>query len=333
MMNGTIRRSIRQISVALSLSLLSVGAGASARADNYPNKPIEVIVGYLPGGATDFAARVVAEALSTSLGQPVIVNNRPGASSAIAVDAVKRASPDGYTLLFGNNDAIAILPAVKPDVAYKIPDDLTFVSRIVEFPLVFAVSSKVPVKTMAEFVEYAKANPGKFNYGSSGVGGSLHIEGVRLALAAGIDITHVAYKGAAGAVTDLIGGSIDGMFGTVKDIAAHLNTGAIRLLAVTSPARVPAVPDVPTLAEVGLGDATVTGWFALMGPANMPKEVTDKLNKAVAAALARPEVAKRLADSGLYPSPLAGTEFTNFVVQEFQQFKALAVKQNIQITE
>ncbi|RUU80193.1 MAG: tripartite tricarboxylate transporter substrate binding protein [Mesorhizobium sp.] len=333
-MIGSYKKSAHAMLTALSLVLLSLaGANCAKAADDYPNKPIEVIVGYLPGGATDFAARVLAESLSTSLGQPVIVNNRPGASSAIAVDAVKRADPDGYTLLFGNNDAIAILPAVKPDVAYKIPDDLTFISRVVEFPLVFAVSTKLPLNAMKDFVEYAKANPGKFNYGSSGVGGSLHIEGVRMALAAGIDITHVAYKGAAGAVTDLVGGQIDGMFGTVKDISAHLNTGTIKLLAVTSPERVPVVPDVPTLAEAGLGDATVTGWFALMGPANMPKEVTDKLSKAVADALVKPEVAKRLADSGLYTSPLAGAEFKDFVVKQLDTFKTIAEKQNIRITD
>lgn len=332
-MNRSIVASVRRFSVALSLSLLSLGASVSAQADDYPNKPVEFIVGYLPGGATDFAARVIAEAISPALGQPVIVNNRPGASSAIAVDAVKRADPDGYTFLFGNNDAMAILPAVKPDVSFKIPDDLTFVSRVVEFPLVFAVNANVPAKTMGEFVEYAKANPGKFNYGSSGVGGALHIEGVRLAAAAGIDITHVAYKGSAGAVTDLVGGSIDGMFATVKDIGAHLNTGSIRLLAVTSPDRVPVVPDVPTLAESGLSDATATGWFALMGPANLPKEVADKLSKAIADALAKPEVAKRLADSGLYASPLSGTEFTDYAVNEYQLFKDLAEKENIRITE
>ena len=332
-MIGSYKKPAKAMLAALSLSMLSVFGGTSAQAQDYPNKPIEIIVGYLPGGATDFAARVIAESLTKSLGQPVIVNNRPGASSAIAVDAVKRADPDGYTLLFANNDAMAILPAVKPDVAYKIPDDLTFISRVVEFPLVFAVSTKLPLNTMAEFVEYAKANPGKFNYGSSGVGGSLHIEGVRMALAAGIDITHVAYKGAAGAVTDLVGGQIEGLFGTVKDVAAHLNTGTIKLLAVTSPERAPVVPDVPTLAESGLGAATVTGWFALVGPANLPKEVTDKLSKGVADALANPDVAKRLSDSGLYASPLAGAEFKDFVVQQLATFKDVADKQNIRITD
>jgi tripartite-type tricarboxylate transporter receptor subunit TctC len=332
-MIGSYKKPARAMLAALSLSVLSVFGATSAQAQDYPNKPIEIVVGYLPGGATDFAARVIAESLTKSLGQPVIVNNRPGASSAIAVDGVKRADPDGYTLLFANNDAMAILPAVKPDVAYKIPDDLTFISRVVEFPLVFAVSTKLPLNTMQEFVDYAKANPGKFNYGSSGVGGSLHIEGVRLGLAAGVDITHVAYKGAAGAVTDLVGGQIEGLFGTVKDVSAHLNTGTIKLLAVTSPERAPVVPDVPTLAEAGLGAATVTGWFALVGPANLPKDVTDKLSKGVADALANPEVAKRLADSGLYASPLAGPEFKDFVVQQLATFKDVADKQNIRITD
>jgi tripartite-type tricarboxylate transporter receptor subunit TctC len=324
---------LRGIFAALSMTILSSFAANAALADDYPNKPIEFIVGYLPGGATDFAARVLAEAMSPILGQPIIVNNKPGASSAIAVDQVKRADPDGYTLLFGNNDAMAILPAVKPDVAYKIPDDLTFISRAVEFPLVFVVSANLPVKTMGEFVEYAKANPGAFNYGSSGVGGSLHIEAVRMAQAAGIDITHIPYKGAAGAVTDLVGGSIDGMFGTVKDVSAHLNTGTIRLLAVTSPDRVPVVPDVPTLTEAGLGEATVTGWFALMGPANLPADVTDKLSKAVAEALAKPEVKQRLADNGLYVSVLGGPEFKDYVVSQYQIFKDVSDKQNIKITD
>ena len=331
-MIGAYKKPARAMLAALSLSAMSV-FGGTAQAQDYPNKPIEIVVGYLPGGATDFAARVVAESLTKSLGQPVIVNNRPGASSAIAVDQVKRADPDGYTLLFANNDAMAILPAVKPDVAYKIPEDLTFISRAVEFPLVFAVSTKLNLNTMKEFVDYAKANPGKFNYGSSGVGGSLHVEGVRLGLAADIDITHVAYKGAAGAVTDLVGGQIDGMFGTVKDVSAHLNTGTIKLLAVTSPERAPVVPDVPTLAESGLGAATVTGWFALVGPANLPKEVTDKLSKGVADALADPEVAKRLSDSGLYPSPLAGADFTKFAVDQLAIFKEVADKENIRITD
>lgn len=326
-------RSIRTIVGALSLSLMTSIGAYPAMADDYPNKPIEFIVGYLPGGATDFTARVMAEAMSPILGQPIIVNNKPGASSAIAVDAVKRADADGYTLLFGNNDAMVITPAVKADTPYKIPDDLTFVSRVVEFPLVFVVNTKIGINDMKGFVDYAKANPGKFNYGSSGVGSSLHVEAVRVAQAAGIEMTHVPYKGSSGAVTDMVAGTIDGMFATIKDVSAHLTTGTIKLIAATSPERVPAAPDVPTLTEAGLGEATVTGWFALMGPANLPPEVSDKLAKAVAEAVAKPDVAKRLADNGLYVSVLSGADFTKYVVDQYQVFKDVSDKQNIKITE
>ena len=154
-----------------------------------------------------------------------------------------------------------------------------------------------------------------------------------MAQAAGIDIVHVPYKGAAGAVTDLVGGTIDGMFATIKDVSAHLNTDTIRVIAATSPERVPVVPEVATLAESGLGEATVTGWFALMGPANLPAEVSDKLAKAVAEAVAKPEVAKRLADNGLYVSVLTGADFTKYVVDQYAVFKGVSDKQNIKITD
>jgi tripartite-type tricarboxylate transporter receptor subunit TctC len=304
-----------------------------ARADDYPNKPIRLLVGYLPGAATDFSARVMAEALTARLGQTVVVENKPGAASAIAVEYVARSAPDGYTLLWGNTDAITLLPAVKPSVPYKIPDDLSYVSRVVQLPLTLAVSARLPITSMAEFVAYAKANPGKLRYGSSGVGGALHVAALLLEKQAGIELTHVPYKGASAELTDLLGGFIEMGFLTLPTVSPYAKSGKVRLIAVTSADREPLIPDVPTMKEAGYPAVTMGVWFGMLGPAGLPASVSDRLQKAITEALNNPETRQRFAAAGLEPVLLGGDEYRKFVANEYQQWKAIAASAHILITE
>lgn len=316
-----------------ALLLVGLSAMPPARAADYPTKPIRIIVGYLPGAATDFSARVVAQGLSANLGQSVVVENRPGAASVLAVQYVSHAPPDGYTLLWGNADALTILPAVKPTVPYKMPDALTCISRTAQYPLAIGVLSSLPIHSLPDFVAYAKAHPGALKYGSSGTGGALHVAGMLFAQQAGIDLTHVPYNGASAAVTDLLGGFTNATFMTLSTIGPSAKDGKVRLLAVTSPSREALWPDLPTVAESGYPGATVVGWFGLFGPPGLPPEITARLSKAVAEVLDTPEVKNRLSTSVLDPAPLAGSAFCKFVVDDLARWKAVAQSAHIRIPD
>jgi tripartite-type tricarboxylate transporter receptor subunit TctC len=323
------RTSLRALCLAVALGGLAI----TAQAADYPVKPIRFIVGFLPGAATDYSARVVAEALTSRLGQPVVVENRPGAGSMIAAEVVSKATPDGYTLMMGNSDGITVLPAVNPTVPYHAPEDFSYISRFIKSPVVLVSSPKLPVKSMAELIAYAKANPGKLKYGTSGVGGIPHLTTLLLDQQAGIKMTHVPYKGTSGALTDIISGQIDVGFLTLSTVGAAAKAGQVLLLAVTSEQRQPDWPDLPTMAESGYPGCTVEVWYGMIGPAGLPAPVLDRLRGAVGDALASPEVKARLAASGLAPAPLIGDDFRKFVADEARRWKAIAKDANISITD
>lgn len=305
------------------------GTSPPAFADDYPSKPIRLIVGFAPGASTDLSARIVADAISKTLGQPVVVENRPGAGSAIAIDYVAKSAPDGYTLLQCNSDGVSALPAVKPSTSYR-PDSLAYISRLIENPVVLAINPALPMKTMAELIAYAKANPpGKLRSGTSGVGGIPDLTTLLLSQQTGIEITRVPYGGTAPALTDMLGGFIEMAFITPSTVGPYAKAGKVRLLATTAPHRDPNWPDVPTMAESGLPGLTVEVWYGITGPAALPQNVLDRLRKAVVDALHDPAVKDRLAKANLEAAPLAGDDFKKFAEDEYQRWARVAKAANI----
>jgi tripartite-type tricarboxylate transporter receptor subunit TctC len=297
-------------------------AAAAEDAASYPNRPITIVVGFAPGGPTDIIARLVASKLSQAWGQPVIVDNKPGAGSNIATEQVVRAAPDGYTLLV-ETIANATNMSVYKNLKYDTQRDLVPIVQFMAAPSVLVVNSKVPAKNLKELIALAKAEPGKLNYASTGVGGSPHLAGEMLKMRAGIDIVHIPYKGAGPALNDLLAGNVAMGFMTALGLPQHLAGGKLRAIAIASRQRSPELPDVPTMAEAGLPDFLVLSWNGLAAPAKTPRAIVDKLNKEVNRILAQPDVKKQL--EGLGGEPVGGTqeEFAQFVGSEIKSWGAV----------
>ena len=281
--------------VALTLAVCAGGAAAQAA---YPSKPVTLIVPTAPGGTTDIAARMLAEPLGKALGQTLVVDNKGGASGSIAAIAVKRAEADGHTLLMQYSGYHVITPSVSKQPLGWEAKDLQPVANVLSAPQVIVVREGLPVKTLAELVAYAKANPGKLSYASSGNGSLQHVTGAMLEQQAGIQMTHVPYKGTGPALQDLLGAQVDLSFGTPPPFIPHMQSGKLRALAVTSSTRVPSLADVPTTAEAGLPKLNPTSWFAVFAPAATPKPVVDKLAAEIRRVMATPEFTKKAADLG-----------------------------------
>ena len=283
---------------------LHLAAGAAALpavsrvawAQAYPTRPVRIIVGLPPGGATDIVARLIGQWLSERLGQPFVIENRPGAGTNIGTEAVVRAPPDGYTLLLvGRRNAINA--TLYDKLNFNFIRDIAPVAGIIRVPLVMVVNPSVPAKTVPEFIAYAKANPGKINMASAGIGTPGHVAGELFKMMAGVDMVHVPYRGAAPALTDLLGGQVQVMFGTTVSSIEHIRAGKLRALAVTTATRSEALPDIPTVGEFVPG-YEASAVFGIGAPRNTPAEIVDKLNKEINAALADPKIKARLADLG-----------------------------------
>jgi len=311
------------------LSLFGLSVFGTAIGADYPFKPIRLISSYSPGGGNDISARVLAEALSQRLGQPVIVENRAGASGLIGSDYVAKSAPDGYTLLFASVDTVTMVPALKVNMPYKVPEDFTYIARTNENGMTFAISAKLPVTTMSEFIAYAKANPEKIRYGTNGLGAAPHLSVELFMKHAGVRMQHIPYKGVSNAMTDLLGGHIDFVPLTPVTISPYLNSDAMRIIAYTGSVRHPLIPKVPTLAELGIPQATVSVWYSLLGPARMPPAVAERLRKEVASALADPTVRAKLEKLGSTVAPVYGDAFEKQVVDELRQWKQIAKDENI----
>jgi tripartite-type tricarboxylate transporter receptor subunit TctC len=310
-----LKRIARTLAVGLALSLGAVGA---AHAADYPNKPVKWIVPYPPGGTTDVLARVVAQWLSDKLGQPFVVENRPGGGNNIGTETALRAAPDGYTMLLVN-PANGINATLYKNLNFNFIRDVAPVAGLVRTPNVMEVTPSLPVKSVADFLAYCKANPGKINMASSGSGTSVHLSGELFKSMTGCDMVHVPYKGAGPALTDLMGGQVHVLFDNLPSSINHIKAGKLRALGVTSEQRDPALPDVPAVAETVKG-YEATAWFGIGMPKGTPRDVIDKVNAAVNEALADPKMRERLAEMGGKPIPGTPEDFGKVIASETEKW-------------
>jgi len=306
--------------------VLSLAAGSAALAtiarttwaQAYPARPVRILVGFAAGGNFDIVARLLGQSLSEQFGQPVIVENRPGASSNIATEAVVRAPADGYTLLLGG--AVNAVNATLYDkLGFNFISDLAPVAGVVRFPNVMTVGASFPAKTVAEFIAYAKANPGKINHGSSGNGTTQHLAGELFKMMTGVDFLHVPYKGGSQAITALLGGQVQVLFEALPPSIPHIKSGQIRALAMTSAARSGALPDVPAASEFVPG-YEASGWNGICAPRSTPAEIIEKLNKVVNASLADPQLKARLADLGATTLAGSSADFGKLIAEETEKW-------------
>ena len=283
----------------LSIAMLSLVGLGGAAAQNYPNRAVRWVVPYPPGGATDIMARLVGNRLSEKLGQQFIIENKPGGGNNIGTEQVVNSAPDGYTVLLVN-PANAINASLYAKLNFNFIRDIAPVAGIARVPNVMTVNPNVPAKTVAELIAYAKANPGKINMASSGNGTSVHLSGEMLKAMAGIDMQHVPYRGSALAMTDLIAGQVQVIFDNMPSVLQHIKSGSLRALAVTTAARSPELPDVPTVGET-VKDYEASAWFGMGAPKGTPKEIVEKLNMAINEILTEPAMKARLAELGGVP--------------------------------
>ena len=291
------------------------GALSGAAAQAYPSRPLKLIVPFPPGGSTDVIARMIAQRLGDALKTPVVVENKPGVGSVLGTDAVAKAAADGYTLVVSANPAIAPGPLMRTSMPYDPIRDFTHLALLGTFPNGFVVRAEHPAKTMAEFVAMARARPGSINYASAGLGSAGFLTGELLKQAAGIDMLHVPYKGSGPAITDLLGGQLDGMFESLVTATGYVRGGKLRLLAVSGDARSKTFSDVPALTEVVPG--VVGGaWFGISAPARLPANTALRLQTEVQAIVNAPDMQARLGELGMTPVPLVGADFLAFIQAE-----------------
>lgn len=320
--------------MTVSRALLAVVGfllSACAFAQTYPSKPITVLSGFPPGGPTDTVLRQIASKLSSRLGAPVVIENRPGAAGTIAAAAVARAEPDGYMLLFGVAANLAVAPATMKSAPYDPARAFSAIIEVARGPYIWMVRTELPAKTMKEFVAWAKNNPARVNYGSPGQGSVHHLAGEMLKQAAGIDMTHVPYKGGATTYTALLGGEIDAMFDTMPAPLPHIKAGRIRGLALTGPRRLSVLPEVPTLAQQGIPDIDVHFWWGFVGPAGLPVGIVTKLNTEIARALSEPDLKATFANWDIEPNPGTPEAFGAYIASESARWKAFSSKSKLQL--
>lgn len=292
---------------------------ASAQA-TYPNKPLRIIVPFSPGGATDTLARMMGQKLTEAWGQPVVIENKPGAGGNIGADMGAKAPGDGYTLTLAAAGFMAVNPSVYPKMTYDPAKDFAPLTLLVRAPLLLVVNPKLPVNNIAEFMAYAKANPGKVSLGNGGNGTAQHLGGVYMANEAKVNIVHVPYKGSAPATTDLLGGVVDAQFDNMVTLVPYVKAGKLRALAVSSTQRSTAFPDVPTLSETVLPGFETGTWYGLLAPASTPPAITAKLSQELQRILALPDVREKLVSMGLDASGMSGAEYGQFIRAEIAKY-------------
>ena len=311
-----------------ALALLALSWPALA---DYPDRPIKIVVPYPPGGTTDLLARAIAPRLGERLGQTVVVENRAGAGGVIGAQAVSKSPADGYTLLFGTIATHGILPVLQKPAPYDAVKDFAPVTLVANTPNVLLANPAVPIRTVAELLAAAKAKPGTLNFGSTSNGGSPHMSGELLKTLAQLDIVHVPYKGGGPMLIDLIGGQIQLGFDNLPSAIAHVRSGKVRALAVTTAKRWPGTPDIPTLAEAGVPGYEATAWFGLLAPPATPRAVVDLLQRHVAAILRQPEVEKQFLDQGAEPVGNTPDEFSRLIAAELQKWAKVVAATGVKL--
>jgi tripartite-type tricarboxylate transporter receptor subunit TctC len=311
----------------LALAIFALAGTVQAQANDYPAKPIRLVVPAAPGGGADFLARIVGVKLGELVGQSVVVENRAGASGTIAADGTAKSPGDGYTVLMGQSTSIVIAPQLYPKLPYDTLRDLKPVTLVAEVPNVMVVHPSVPANTVKELIALAKAKPETLNFGSSGNGAPSHLAGEMFKSATGTRLVHVPYKGAGPAVNALIAGEIQVMFAPIVAVLPQVKAGRLRALGVTSAKRSAAAPDLPTLAETGLTGYEISSWFGLFVPASTPAAVVDKLFKETNRVLKSPDVIERFAKEGAEPVGSTPAEFNNYVRTEFVKYNKV-IKDN-----
>jgi tripartite-type tricarboxylate transporter receptor subunit TctC len=317
----------RQVLFLAAGSTALAGMTGITRAQAYPARPVRILVGFVAGGNFDIVARLIGQWLSEQFHQPVIVENRPGASSNLATEAVVRAPADGYTLLLGGA-VNAVNATLYENLGFNFISDLAPVAGVSRFPNVMTVNASFPARTVPEFIAYAKANPGKVNQGSSGNGTTQHLAGALFKTMTGADFVHIPYKGAPQALTDLLNGQVQVCFEPLPASIQHIRSGKLRALAVTTASRSEALPEVPTVAEFVPG-YEASGWNGVCAPRSTPVEIIGKLNNAINAGLADPKVKARLADLGATPLPGSAADFGKLIAEETEKWGKVVRAGNI----
>lgn len=321
---------------AVIISAIAGGAAGwlpatSGAQENYPSRSVTLLVGFSPGGGTDIIARLLAPSLQARFGQAIAVENRAGASGTLAAAAVARSKPDGYTLLMGTVSTQAVVAPLMRDPPYDQDKDFTPLILAGTVPLVAVVPAKAPYRNLKEMIEFARKNPGKLNYASSGIATQQHLAAEMLCQAAGIQMTHVPYRGTGPVLNDLMAGTLDLAIDTMPTHLPHLRSGSTRALAVTTAQRVSALPDTPTVAEMGFPGYEITVWYMLLGPAGLPTHIAERCVKAVNEALQEPTIRSRLEEAGFMPGGGSAADAAGLVRREAARYGDLVKRASIRV--
>jgi tripartite-type tricarboxylate transporter receptor subunit TctC len=309
---------MRALTVGVSLTVAVLASGG-AFAQAWPTKPIRYIVPFTPAGATDITARIIADKIAGPLGQPVVVENRPGAAGNVGTEVVSKSAPDGYTVL-QCTVAQSISQTLYKKLSYDLEKDLVPVAMIALVPNVMEVNPSVPAKSVAEFIALAKSRPGKINFASSGSGTSIHMSAEMFMMITGVKMVHVPYKGSGPALAGMLGGEVDVMFDNLTSSIGYIKSGRLRALAITSATRYPELPDLPTMQEAGVPGYEATAWFGMLMPKGTPKSVVTHMNRVVNKALAEPDVKDKLAQQGAVASAWTPEQFGEFIHNEIAKW-------------
>jgi tripartite-type tricarboxylate transporter receptor subunit TctC len=314
---------------AYAILLFGLGLGASVQAQNFPSKPIRLIVPFAPGGSTDIIARAVGDALGRQLGQPVIVENKAGGGGSVGALEVMRAPKDGYTIGMATVSTTAANPAINPKIGYDPITDFTAISNIAATPNIIAVNPSFPAKDFKTFMAVLKANPGKYSYSSSGTGGIGHLQTELFKSLTGVFIVHIPYRGAGPALADTMGGQVSMIFDNLPSSLPFIKDGKLVPIVIAAPKRLPQLPNVPTFSEVGLAPVNRMAYYGLLGPAGMPKDVVDKYYAALKVVVNDPSVKKRIEDTGSIINVNGPDAFAKEIKAEYTVYKEVVVKQKL----
>ncbi|MGZ5095717.1 MAG: Bug family tripartite tricarboxylate transporter substrate binding protein [Burkholderiales bacterium] len=322
---------IPHTTIMAAATLVAAAHGVAFAAQAYPTRPIRIVVAYTPAGATDILARVIGQKMNEAWGQPVIIENRPGANGNIGTEYAAKAAPDGHTFLMTTAGPHGINPSLYRKLGYDAVKDFTAVSLVALVPNILVVSNALPVKNVKELIAYAKANPGKLSYGSPGAGSTAHLSMELFKSMTGTNLVHVPYKGSAGVLTDVMGGQIAATMDNMPAYLPQVKAGKIRALAVTPNKRSPAAPDIPTVAEAGVPGYNSSAWFGLVAPAATPKDVVTKLSVETARILQLPDVKSRLSELGAEPIGSTPEQFSSHIKAEIAKWAKVIKEANVEL--